>query len=283
MTFGIRPAEAAGLVLIRRAPAAGSGAEVLLGRRSARSRFMPGIYVFPGGRVGPQDRRPSGFAESLPDQPPGLGQATRRRLAEFARAALRETFEETGLLLGAAETAAAPPPPLDRIRTDRTRDPGSIGPVNPLYTNKVEQIRAVDRIAVGDSNQPRSALGGEDAEVWNAFTAAGLHPGFAGMRLVARAITPTGSAVRFHTRFFLAEGAAAAGEIGGDGELESIHWAPLESLPELPMADITLLVLAEALAHRAGTGGPDRPAPLFRWIGSRQHPWDLQGVPTPRA
>ncbi len=232
----VRPAEAAGLVLIRRAAAAGSGAEVLLGRRSGRSRFMPGIYVFPGGRVGSEDRRPSGFAEPLPDQPPGLGQATRRRLAEFARAALRETFEETGLLLG-AEAASAPPPPL----------------------------------------------GGEGAEVWNAFTAAGLHPGFAGMRLVARAITPTGSPVRFHTRFFLAEGAAVAGQIGGDGELESIHWAPLESLPELPMADITLLVLIEALAHRAGAGGPDRPAALFRWIGSRQHPWDLHGIPTPWA
>ena len=213
---------------------------------------MPGIYVFPGGRVGPEDRRPSGFAEPLPDPPPGLDQATRRRLGEFARAALRETFEETGLLLGAAEAPSAPPPPLDRI-------------------------------AVGDSKPPRSALGGDGAKVWNAFTAAGLHPGFASMRLVARAITPTGSPVRFHTRFFLAEGAAAAGEIGGDGELESIHWAPLENLPELPMADITRLVLEEALAHRAGTGGPDCPAPLFRWIGSRQHPWDLRGIPTPRA
>ncbi len=198
---------------------------------------MPGIYVFPGGRVDPQDRRPSGFAEPLPDQPPGLDQATRQRLAEFARAALRETFEETGLLLGAAEAASAPP----------------------------------------------SSLGGAGAQVWNAFTAAGLHPGFAGLRLVARAITPTDSPVRFHTRFFLAEGAAAAGEIGGDGELESVHWAPLESLPELPMADITLLVLEEALAHRAGAGGPDRPAPLFRWIGSRQHPWDLRGIPARRA
>jgi len=198
---------------------------------------MPGIYVFPGGRVSPQDRRPSGFAESLPDQPPGAGQATRQRLAVFARAALRETYEETGLLLGTAETASAQSP---RLRGDR-------------------------------------------AEVWQAFAAAGLGPRFDGMRLVARAITPAGSPIRFHTRFFLAEGAAAEGEIGGDGELEDIHWAPLESLPELPMSDITLLVLEEALAHRAGTGGPDRPAPLFRWIGSRQHPWDLSGIPTPRA
>jgi hypothetical protein len=36
---------------------------------------------------------------------------------------------------------------------------GSINPVNPVYVNSVEQIHAVDRIAIGDSNQPRSALG----------------------------------------------------------------------------------------------------------------------------
>ncbi len=223
-------------MLIRQATAASAGAEVLLGRRSGRSRFMPGIYVFPGGRVGPEDRRPSGFAEPLPDQPHGLDRNTRQRLAVFARAALRETYEETGLLLGTADVTLAPPP-----------------------------------------------LPGAGATIWNAFSAVGLAPHFAGMRLVARAITPADSPVRFHNRFFFADGAAAAGEIGGDGELEDIHWAPLESLPKLPMADITRLVLEEALAHRAGIGGPDRPAPLFRWIGSRQHPWDLQRVPNPRA
>jgi 8-oxo-dGTP pyrophosphatase MutT (NUDIX family) len=232
----VRPAEAAGLVLIRQSAAAGAGAEVLLGRRSGSSRFMPGIYVFPGGRVGPEDRRPSGFAEPLPDQPPGLDRGTERRLAVFARAALRETFEETGLLLGTVVAASAPPP---------LRDTGTA--------------------------------------VWNAFASLGLAPAFARMRLVARAITPADSPVRFHNRFFLADGATATGEIGGDSELEDIHWAPLESLRGLPMADITLLVLEEALAHRAGTGGPDRPAPLFRWIGSKQHPWDLEHLPHPRA
>ncbi len=35
---------------------------------------------------------------------------------------------------------------------------GAIDP-DPVYINKVEQIHAVDGIADGDSNQPRSALG----------------------------------------------------------------------------------------------------------------------------
>ncbi len=49
---------------------------------------------------------------------------------------------------------------LDRIRIDRTHIAGSLDPVNPVYTNEVEQIHAVDGIADGDSNQLRSALAG---------------------------------------------------------------------------------------------------------------------------
>jgi 8-oxo-dGTP pyrophosphatase MutT (NUDIX family) len=188
---------------------------------------MPGIFVFPGGRVASEDRRPSGFPEPLPDPFPGLDKTSRQDLAVFARAALRETYEETGLLLCAAGTAG---------------DTGA-------------------SLAAANSTEP-----------WQAFASMGLTPGFGAMRLVARAITPTSSPVRFHSRFFLADGETVAGEIGGDGELEDIHWAPLESLPGLPMADITLLVLDEALAHRAGTGGPRRPAALFRWVGPKRYP-----------
>jgi len=49
---------------------------------------------------------------------------------------------------------------LDRIRIDRTHIAGSVDPVNPVDISKVEQIHAVDGIADGDSNQPRSALAG---------------------------------------------------------------------------------------------------------------------------
>ena len=44
----VRPRDAATLILIRRSPAR---TEVLMGRRSAAHRFMPGKYVFPGGRL----------------------------------------------------------------------------------------------------------------------------------------------------------------------------------------------------------------------------------------
>jgi 8-oxo-dGTP pyrophosphatase MutT (NUDIX family) len=103
-----RPVDAAGLVLIR---AGASGPEVLLGRRHRRAGFLPDIYVVPGGRVDAGDLRPSGFAETLhPGVAAQLATASggRSPLA-FARAAIRETYEETGLLLAGPGRPAASP------------------------------------------------------------------------------------------------------------------------------------------------------------------------------
>ncbi len=100
----VRPVDAAGLVLIR---AGRQGPEVLLGRRHRRVTFLPDIYVFPGGRVDPDDARPSGFAERMPSDVTGLA-AGSRPPAAFLRAAVRETLEETGLLLGRRPEAGAP-------------------------------------------------------------------------------------------------------------------------------------------------------------------------------
>ena len=101
-----RPVDAAGLVLIREGR---HGPEVLLGRRHRRAGFLPDIYVVPGGRVDPADAMPTGFAEML--HPAVVGQlrtgSRGRPPLAFARAAIRETFEETGLLLAEAAAVGA--------------------------------------------------------------------------------------------------------------------------------------------------------------------------------
>ncbi len=107
----VRPVDAAGLVLIRDL---GGGPEVLMGRRHCRSAFLPDIYVFPGGRVDPEDSGPSGFAEMVqPAVARQLRRGSRRDPAAFLRAAIRETFEETGLLLAGAETCGTAIQPAD--------------------------------------------------------------------------------------------------------------------------------------------------------------------------
>ncbi len=72
-----------------------------MGKRHSRHRFMPDVMVFPGGRVDPDDHRQKALSE--------LGATTRRMLERratpararaIAIAAVRELFEETGLVLG---------------------------------------------------------------------------------------------------------------------------------------------------------------------------------------
>jgi 8-oxo-dGTP pyrophosphatase MutT (NUDIX family) len=91
MTKPVRPRRAASLILLR----AGAGApEALLGRRSRSARFMPGVFVFPGGAVQRSDAAP------WPGETPPDSDAGAVRLRVSARAALRETFEETGFIVG---------------------------------------------------------------------------------------------------------------------------------------------------------------------------------------
>jgi 8-oxo-dGTP pyrophosphatase MutT (NUDIX family) len=85
----VRPRDAASLVLLR---GAGATLEVLVGRRPLAARFMPGVYVFPGGAIDPPDRRPWIVETATEWLAP--------RLARAARAALRETWEEVGVLVG---------------------------------------------------------------------------------------------------------------------------------------------------------------------------------------
>lgn len=102
----LRPVDAATMVLWRRRR--NGTLEVLMGRRHRNHVFMPHAYVFPGGRVDPVDARLDP-ASALP----GDVQARLERAANPTRAraiaagAVRETFEETGLLLG--ERAADAP------------------------------------------------------------------------------------------------------------------------------------------------------------------------------
>jgi len=123
----VRPKDAATLVLCR---LTGGGREVLMGRRPETAAFMPGVYVFPGGRVDPADPRAHSASELRAEV---LAQLTRRcsprRARALAMAAIRETFEETGLALGLPgpdQASDAPPtwqefgrtglaPALDRL------------------------------------------------------------------------------------------------------------------------------------------------------------------------
>ena len=107
----VRPADAATIIIWRRR---GRGIEVLMGERHKAHRFMPHRYVFPGGRVDPQDGRIRTASEMAGPVAAQLDRTARRgRARSIAIAAIRETFEETGLIIGADDPLPHRPPPRD--------------------------------------------------------------------------------------------------------------------------------------------------------------------------
>ena len=101
------PRPAATVVLLRPGPA---GLEVLLTQRPTTMAFAGGAHVFPGGRVDPADADPALLARSVlsaTDAAAALGGDLAPAAALAAHvAALRESFEEAGVLL--ADTLASP-------------------------------------------------------------------------------------------------------------------------------------------------------------------------------
>jgi glyoxylase-like metal-dependent hydrolase (beta-lactamase superfamily II)/8-oxo-dGTP pyrophosphatase MutT (NUDIX family) len=168
----VRARDSAAAIVLR--PGGGGSREVLLGLRSARSRFMPGHLAFPGGAVDAADE-------------PGLAGA-------FARCAARELAEETGLRVEAQawlEAGERVTPPLFPVRfrthffvADRAAVQGPADPHPASAENDrlefVDPARAVRDWEAGRSRIPPPVL-----PILRAL--AGLAPG-ASAGVAARAI-----------------------------------------------------------------------------------------------
>ena len=94
----MRPKDAASLILWREGA---RGIEVLMGRRHRDMRFMPGVLVFPGGRVDLADYHARPASDLAPATRRMLELSAKPSLAEaLGVCALRELHEETGLVMG---------------------------------------------------------------------------------------------------------------------------------------------------------------------------------------
>jgi 8-oxo-dGTP pyrophosphatase MutT (NUDIX family) len=99
----VRPKRSASLILIDRS---GCEPRILLGRRSADQKFMPNKYVFPGGKTDRSDHRAKLTAGLRQQESERLFKALGKRASvsgasAIAISAIRETREETGLMLRA--------------------------------------------------------------------------------------------------------------------------------------------------------------------------------------
>src|SRR6266516_3637610 len=228
------PRDAATVILLRQAVDAGAGGvgfEAFLLRRTAELEFAPGAYVFPGGSVDARDADPGvGWAGPGPADFAALLDVPADRARALVCAAVRETFEESGVLL-------AGPSPDGLVRAG-------------LVDNSAEL--AADRHALLTGAASLGEVLGRRGLVLRADL---LTPW-------ARWITPEASPRRFDTWFFAAalpagQDATAAPEGHADpGESESGSWLrPTSALEAARAGQMTLLpptavTLGELAGHR---------------------------------
>jgi 8-oxo-dGTP pyrophosphatase MutT (NUDIX family) len=178
----IEPRDAATVMVVRDRHEA---LEVLLLRRRDDLVFAAGAHVFPGGAVDDADREPAlaGVCTGLPT-PPGPGLA-------YAVAAIRECFEESGLLL--ATTSAGE----DLVVDDPDR---------------------AERLPLA-----RKALHAGERTMAEVCDEEGLVLATGSLAYAGRWITPHPSPRRYDTRFFLAAApTAAAAQLAGHDEHETV-------------------------------------------------------------
>jgi 8-oxo-dGTP pyrophosphatase MutT (NUDIX family) len=180
-----RPRDASTLILLRKGP---SGREVLMGRRHDRHKFMPGVFVFPGGRLDRED----GLMPACTEPDAGLvartmadmkGKPTLRRARGLLMAALRETFEETGIALGrpgdgSIGAAAQNESWADFAKLGLRPDPSALVPIARAITPPRRPKRfdtrffALDGTATGLSLDPHRPASTElDSIQWLTFDA----------------------------------------------------------------------------------------------------------------
>ena len=98
----VRPRDAATLIIVRRD---GKHPRILMGQRAAGHKFMPNKFVFPGGKVDAGDGRLRPPHDLHPAVMARLSKGcSETRARALAMAAIRETYEETGLVLGEPDT-----------------------------------------------------------------------------------------------------------------------------------------------------------------------------------
>jgi 8-oxo-dGTP pyrophosphatase MutT (NUDIX family) len=159
----VTPRPAAAIVLMR---AGQEGQlEVFMVRRHVQSDFVPDVFVFPGGSVKPDDRE----AELAPGLCAPVGEGATTLGSGFRAAAIRECFEEAGVLLARHDDGPLAAESVSRLAEYRQ-----------ALQDKATTLRAI-------AEQERLTLATDTLIHW------------------AHWITPESFPKRFDTHFFLAE------------------------------------------------------------------------------
>jgi 8-oxo-dGTP pyrophosphatase MutT (NUDIX family) len=167
-TRAARPRDAATLIIYREHRGA---IEVLMGERHHKHKFLPQRYVFPGGRVDPEDSRVRAARPVRDDVMALLTRtATPARARALVAAAVRETFEEAGLMIGAPDPMPGRTVPANWrhfFATGMAPDLGDITYVARAVTPPWRPIRFNARFLMIDARHVQGDLGGGTGELIN--------------------------------------------------------------------------------------------------------------------
>jgi 8-oxo-dGTP pyrophosphatase MutT (NUDIX family) len=191
--------DASTVMLVRPAPAGGPLFEVYLTRRRPELVFVGGAYVFPGGKVDEEDAEAGAIARCEGLRPEaaarimGEPEAQGLRAAAHWVAAVRELFEEAGILLAYKESEI----------------------IDPAAPGVVEWFA-----------EWRRRLNAGEAPIGRMAEAEGIRLATDRLRYVSHWITPEGPPRRFSTRFFLALCPHGQQAEHHDQEVDESLWIP---------------------------------------------------------
>jgi len=169
--------------------------QIFMLKRHAKTVFAGGMWVFPGGAVDPEDNQLElshidiDEAERLDNS---LSELTRDNLP-FYIAAIRESFEESGILFG-------------------------------FRNNEQHLIDLSDATMQAHFDSLRQKLNNQKTSFGDILKQEKLTPALSSLYPVARWITPLGSPKRFDARFFIAAMPTNQTPIHDDGELVRSGW-----------------------------------------------------------
>ncbi len=200
-------------------------------RRSGDLAFGAGVHVFPGGAVDQSDRSPllDAYCCGRTDQEASELLGIRSGGLAFYVAAIRECFEEAGLLL---IRPMFPPsskvPPSSNVGAMRAE---TLSLWDPVETEDRQRFRA-----------HRSMLIAGKIDLAHVCRSENMALAVGDLRYAGRWITPAHSPRRFDTRFFVAVYSGNQ-EVSCDGhEVVSAEWLePADALASREAGDITMM------------------------------------------
>jgi 8-oxo-dGTP pyrophosphatase MutT (NUDIX family) len=226
--------DAATVILVSDRPAAGgTHLHVLMLERTRRAVFGPGATVFPGGAVDAADRQARSHARvvDIDDRTASAEHGLPEGGLAFRVAALRECFEEAGILLAHDAMSGRPVDHDADLAADR----------DALNAGTLEFVEMLETRGL--------ALAGRE------------------LRLFSHWLTPLGAPRRYNTWFFVAP--APDGEDGAhdDNELVASGWVrPIDALAQHGASEIDLIFPTE-MSLRA-LAAYERASDLFRDLDS---------------